>query len=383
MSDSGVQAPPPAHQQAPGTGQTEPSGSKRRGRKKSKRPTDGSMPIMEHIYELRTRVLISAGALLAMSIVGFMWYQYSAGPIPSLGSILTGPYCSLPESARASFNATDECRLLATGPFEQFMLRLKVGLTAGAVLSCPVWLYQLWAFIVPGLHKKERRFGKVFTGLAAVLFVSGAVIAYIVVSQALDFLLTVGDDVQVTALSGSEYFNFVIYLILIFGVSFEIPLLVAMLNVVGVLSYEQLAHARRGIIVGIFGFAAVMSPGSDPFSMLALAVAVTVLVEVAIQFSRFNDKRRGKKTREWDEFDDDEASPISPSEAGTEPDDHHASSVARPAPIGAGADHYGTASLNVGGSAPMAPPSATTPPGPTSPSAPPGAGNPGNFDDVL
>lgn len=379
MSDSGVSAPQAQHP-APGNGPA-PSSAKTRRRKRTKRAPDGSMPIMEHIYELRKRVLISAAAVLVMTIFGFMWYQYSLGPIRSLGSILTGPYCSLPESARASFNATDECRLLATGPFEQFMLRLKVALTAGAVLSCPVWLYQLWAFIVPGLHQKERRFGRIFTTLAALLFVAGAIIAYIVVSQALDFLLTVGDDVQVTALSGSEYFNFVIYLILIFGVSFEIPLLVAMLNVVGVLSYEQLSKARRGIIVAVFGFAAVMSPGSDPFSMLALAVAVCVLVEVATQFARINDKRRGKRRRDWDDLDDDQASPISAEESDASGGDYQPTSVSRPAPIGTGADHYGTASLGVGGSAPLPPPSAT--PGPYSPPGQPGHVNPGDYDDVL
>ncbi|MDX2355391.1 twin-arginine translocase subunit TatC [Dietzia sp. PP-33] len=273
------------------------------------------MPLIEHIYELRTRLLIAVAAIVVTLGFGFWWYGTGFLGVPSLGGILTGPYCDIPPGARLQLgDSGDECRLLATGPFEQFMLRLKVAATAGIVLASPVWLYQLWAFITPGLHKNEKRYGVVFTILAAMLFIGGAVLAYIVIVHALEFLLSIGDNVQTTALSGTQYFTFLIQLILIFGVSFEIPLLIAMLNVAGVLSYEVLARSRRGIIMGVFVFAAVASPGQDPFSMLALAVAVCLLVEVSIQFARLHDRRRKKAQADWLEVDDESASPLHPAE---------------------------------------------------------------------
>lgn len=284
--------------------------------KKRKKSPAGEMSLVEHLQELRRRVIISLLALLAGTVVGFVWYQYAAFGLMPLGEILRGPYCALPPENRADFTADGECRLLATGPFEMFMLRLKVGALAGMVLSSPVWLYQIWAFIVPGLHKKERRGTFTFVTLAVLLFVAGAVLAYFVVHYGLEFLLTIGDETQVAALTGERYYNFLLALLLIFGVSFEVPLIIVMLNIIGVLEYEAIKEKRRMIILILFVFAAFMTPGQDPFSMVVLAVALTLLVELALQFARWNDKRRDRQRPEWLDLGDDAASPLGAGSGG-------------------------------------------------------------------
>ncbi|MCT1683900.1 twin-arginine translocase subunit TatC [Corynebacterium appendicis] len=310
------------------------------------------MSLTEHLQELRRRVVVSLLAILAGTILGFIWYQWAPGPVMPLGELIRRPYCSLPPELRADLTADGSCRLIATTPFEMFMLRMKVGFLAGLVFASPVWLYQIWAFITPGLHKNERRWTLSFVSLAVTLFVAGAVIAYFIVDQGLYILMSIGQEYQIAALSGQQYYNFVLALIVIFGVSFEVPLVIIMLNLAGLLRYEQVKDKRRIIIVALFIFAAVITPGQDPFSMVVLALSLTLLVELAFQFCRIHDKRAGIRTREWAELDDEEASgPIdAPAPIGAASGLGTANAIDRPAPISTDAEPdaggYGSTSIS-------------------------------------
>jgi sec-independent protein translocase protein TatC len=289
------------------------------------------MTLVEHIYELRRRLAVALLAVAIGTALGFFWYTTYPFGLPSLGQILTEPYCALPPENRVQLGGGQECRLVAFGVFEQFTLRLKVAATAGVLMSSPIWFAQLWGFITPGLYAKEKRFAYTFVSLAVVLFSAGAVLAYYVVTQALQFLFTVGGDIQTTVLRGSDYFSLLIALLIIFGVSFELPLLVVMLNRVGIVSYAQLSSWRRGLVFGLFVFAALATPGQDPISMLALGVSLVLLLELSIQVARVHDKRAARRRLEqgwsqipdWKGLDPDQPSPL---------DDRLGSSTPAPAP---------------------------------------------------
>lgn len=271
------------------------------------------MSLIEHLYELRYRLGLAALAILLGAIIGFIWFGVTIGPIPSLGKIMTDPYCRLPASTRVSFDGKP-CGLLQTQPFEAFSIRLKIGIAAGIVLMSPAWLYQVWAFITPGLYRKERKFALTFVSCAVVLFTMGAVMAYLVFPTALKVLSSVGGGQFVTAFAATSYVSFMLNLLAIFGASFELPLLVVMLNMIGVLKYQKLKHWRRGMIFGLFVFAAFATPGQDPVSMITLAGGLTLLLELAIQIARVHDRRKDQKRVDegWDGLSDDEPSPLGP-----------------------------------------------------------------------
>ncbi|MET9326841.1 twin-arginine translocase subunit TatC [Tsukamurella sp. NPDC003166] len=285
---------------------------------------DGTMSIVEHLYELRTRILWSLLAIVLAAVVGFFWYNHSMLGLRPSGELLRGPYCELPESARAEITRTGECRLLATGVFDQFNLRVKVAFATGVLLACPVWLYQIWSFIVPALHRKEKRYTLAFVTMGGVLFLSGAILGYFMIANAFRFLLTVGNETQVTALQGADYFSFVLSVMAIFGVSFELPLFIIALNLVGVLPYAKLKKWRRGLLMSMFIVAAFISQSGDPLTMLVLGLALAVLLELSIQFCRIREKIKRRNAVGSDVFDgelDDEAASPAPS---------------APQPIGAG-----------------------------------------------
>ena len=255
---------------------------------------DGTMTLRDHLYELRHRLGIALLGLLVGCIAGFLWFQWRIGPIPSLGKLLTDPYCALSSPPRLSFEGRP-CGLLQTKPFEAFLIQFKVGLAAGAVLTSPFWLYQIWAFITPGLYENERKFTRVFVILASFLFACGAVLAYFVIPKGLAVLVSFGGDQFITALAANEYISFVLVMLLIFGVSFELPLVITMLNRIGVLPYRNLRKWRRGIIFVLFVFAAFATPGTDPIGMLVLSGAMTVLFEIAVQIARVHDRKKERQ----------------------------------------------------------------------------------------
>ncbi|MBP2325679.1 sec-independent protein translocase protein TatC [Kibdelosporangium banguiense] len=277
------------------------------------------MSLRDHLYDLRHRLTLAIAFLAVGAIFGYIWWSWEIWSHGSLSKIMLEPYCSLPASARPP----GECTLLQTTPFEGFLVRLKVGLGAGAVLTSPLWLYQIWAFIAPGLYSKERKFARRFVLFASVLFVAGAFLAYYVVPQGLAVLVGFGGDVFTTFFKADDYFSFVLVMLLIFGISFELPLVIIMLNQTGVLPYEKLKRWRRGFVFGLFVFAAIATPGTDPFSMVALAVAMVVLFEAAVQVSRIHDKRKARRDlgseEDYSNLDDDDVSPLNLDTSPEEP----------------------------------------------------------------
>lgn len=261
------------------------------------------MSLTDHLTELRNRL---AKALIALAVASAVCFYFE----PHIFNFLKEPYCKLPAKHRFSTGRT--CQLYFFDITGAFILRLKISIVSGAVASSPVWLYQLWSFITPGLHRHERRWALSFVSASLALFAAGGFFAYITLQKGLSLLLSFGGAGLGSLLDGTKYLSYVFAMLMIFGVSFEFPLVVLMLNLAGVVSTTRLRSWRRSEIFLVFVFAAVITPSQDPFTMCALAIPMVALYEVAVLLGRINDRRRARKQHDspYGDLADDETSPL-------------------------------------------------------------------------
>jgi sec-independent protein translocase protein TatC len=264
------------------------------------------MSLIAHLRELRNRVALAVLFVAVATAVCFWWYDHG------LGAFIRAPYCAVPADQRALTGTGGDCDLLVTDVFSGALIRLKIALIAGIVLSAPLWLHQIWRFITPGLKRSEKRYGAGFVAASSALFALGAVLAYYSLKAGLRLLIGLAGDNVSVALTAQDYLGFVISVLLAFGVSFELPLVAVALNLVGVLSYAVLKRSRRWIFFLTIVFAAFITPTQDPFTMLLMAAPMCLLFEVAIQIARVVDKRRARRdaAEHFHDVGDDEASPL-------------------------------------------------------------------------
>jgi sec-independent protein translocase protein TatC len=257
------------------------------------------MTLIEHLRELRNRVIKGTLAILAATIASFFFYN-------QLFELLTDPFRDVVDdlAEKEGLDAT----LTLTGVADAFTLQLKTCLVAGIVIASPIWLYQIWAFIVPGLHPRERRWTRVFAAIAGPLFLLGVAVGYYVLPKGLSILLDFTPADVSNLIEVSRYLSFILRMLLVFGVAFEIPLFVVLLNLAGVVSGRALGRARAWIVLGTFVFAAVATPSTDPISMLFLAVPMTVLFLISEGIARVIDRRRG--IHDYEAWADDEQSEL-------------------------------------------------------------------------
>jgi sec-independent protein translocase protein TatC len=262
---------------------------------------EGRMPLMDHIRELRNRVVKMALALIAGMVIGWVFFT-------PVWHFITRPYCN----AIAGCNVHELGKTLAvTGPLDGFYLHIKVAFVAGIILSSPSWLYQLWAFIAPGLYRREKRWTYLFICTAVPLFVLGAWLSLLVMGRGLHFLIGMVPQNTVSLFTADTYIGYFMMMILGFGLCFELPLLLVMLNQIGLLPHSRFKKWRRILIFLVFVFAGIASPSPDPITMLLLGAVCVTLVEAAELVVLLNDRRKAKLNPDpYAGLADDELSPI-------------------------------------------------------------------------
>ena len=238
------------------------------------------MSVIEHLEELRSRLIVALIALAVGTVIGWIFYPFL------FRVAISDPYCKALQDLPKEIVPPTGCKFVFTGVVEPFLVRLKISVAAGLAIALPVILYQLWRFITPGLTRRERRMTLPFVGASLVLFALGGWFAYLTLSKGLRFLLSFAGDTIVPLLTITKYINFVLFLVLAFGLSFEFPLVLILLQWVGVISSRSLRDVRRWAWLGITVFAAVITPSQDPYTQLAMMVPMLLFYELAILVGR-------------------------------------------------------------------------------------------------
>ncbi|MEV4974371.1 twin-arginine translocase subunit TatC [Streptomyces scopuliridis] len=261
-------------------------------RKKETDP-EGRMPLVEHLRELRNRLAKALVAVVVVTIVAAFFYkdiiEFFTDPV--LKSV--GCEASFAELAKREDGTC--ARIVLNGLLTPFTLALKVSLMAGVVVSSPIWLYQLWAFVAPGLHKAEKKYSLAFVAAGFPLFLAGGFFAYKTLPTMAKVLLEFSPANLDNQLPLDDLLDLITRMVVVFGLAFELPLLLVMLNLGGVITGKRMAGWWRAMIMGITIFAAVATPSTDPLSMMSLAVPIWVLYFIATGISLLNDRRRTRR----------------------------------------------------------------------------------------
>lgn len=272
-----------------------------------------SMPLMAHLRELRSRLFKGLLAIIVGAVVGWIYYK-------QIFDLITEPVNAVAENLRAQgYNV----ELTITGVTQAFTLQLRIAFLTGIVLASPIWIYQIWAFITPGLHRHERRYAMAFVATAVPLFIGGVVVAMWILPKGLELLIGFTPERVSNLLAVDTYLSFLVRTVIVFGIGFLTPIFIVGLNLVGLLPADAIRRTWRWTVLGVFLFGAVATPTGDPISMMLLAGPMLLLILAAFGICLLNDRRRARRHHElgWDDLSDDEASSIAAPTAIDDPDD--------------------------------------------------------------
>jgi sec-independent protein translocase protein TatC len=255
----------------------------------------GRMPLTDHLRELRTRLYRSLIAIAIGAVVGWVYYD-------AIFAAISAPFEAVVDEAVAQGRTVT---LALTGVADPFVLKLKVAGVAGVVLASPIWIYQLWRFVTPGLKRHERKWSILFVAVATPLFLAGALLAYVFLPNALGFLFDFTPQSVDNIVDVSKYVSFFLRTVIMFGIGFLLPLFALMLNLAGVLPARALIRAWRWVMLGIVVFAAVATPDGNPLTMGVMAAPIIAMIGVVMGIAYLNDRRKGRKNPDLDLRDDE------------------------------------------------------------------------------